>query len=72
MDLFCFFKFFLKQPAKRDLILTGKMMLLIGREKVKKGPHKGTIREVVKRQIPLESIRQVTTSTKQVTSARLV
>lgn len=47
-------------------------MLLIGREKVKKGPHKGTIREVVKRQIPLESIRQVTTSTKQVTSARVI
>jgi len=47
--------------------LTGKNLFLIGREKVKaKGSNKAQIIEVVKRRIPIETIRQVTTSTKQV------
>lgn len=54
------------QTTKRDLVLTNKIMFLIGREKVKKGPKKGQIVEVVKRRIPIETIRQVSTSTKQV------
>ena len=54
------------QATKRDLILTGKNLFLIGREKVKKGPKKGQIIEVIKRRIPLETIRQMTASTKQV------
>ena len=57
---------FLLQTTKRDLILTGKTLFLIGREKVKKGPKKGQILEVVKRKMSIETIRQVSTSTKQV------
>ena len=41
-------------------------MFLIGREKVKKGPKKGQVVEVIKRKMPLDTIRQITTSTKQV------
>lgn len=54
------------QTTKRDLILTGKTLFLIGREKVKKGPKKGQIIEVIKRRIPIDTIRQISTSTKQV------
>ena len=54
------------QPSKRDLVLAGKNLFLIGREKVKKGPKKGQIIEVIKRKIPISDIRQVSTSTKQV------
>ena len=54
------------QPSKRDFILAGKNLFLIGREKVKKGPKKGQIVEVIKRKIPIVDIRQVSTSTKQV------
>ncbi|XP_045027352.1 unconventional myosin-If isoform X1 [Daphnia magna] len=53
------------QTTKRDLILTGKTLFLIGREKVKKGPKKGQIIEVIKRRIPIDTIRQISTSTKQ-------
>ncbi len=65
---FLFFVFCSAQATKRDLILTGKTIFLIGREKVKKGPKKGQIIEVVKRRIPIETIRQISTSTKQVYS----
>lgn len=47
------------QSVKRDLILTSKFLYLIGREKVKQGPDKGQIREVLKRQIELEKIQSV-------------
>jgi myosin-1 len=56
------------QATKRDLILTGKAIFIIGREKIKKGPKKGQIIEVVKRKIPIDTIRQISTSTKQVMS----
>jgi myosin-1 len=45
--------------VKRDLILTPKFLYLIGREKVKQGPDKGQIHEVLKRQIEVEKIQSV-------------
>ncbi|KAM4601250.1 myosin IEb isoform 1-T1 [Polymixia lowei] len=53
------------RSVKRDLILTPKFLYLIGREKVKQGPDKGQIREVLKRQIELEKIQSVSLSTLQ-------
>ncbi|XP_054854598.1 unconventional myosin-Ie-like [Eublepharis macularius] len=53
------------KTVKRDLILTPKCLYLIGREKVKQGPEKGMIREVLKRQIELERIQSVSLSTLQ-------
>ncbi|KAM6967963.1 myosin IEb [Aplochiton taeniatus] len=53
------------RSVKRDLILSPKFLYLIGREKVKQGPDKGQIQEVLKRQIPLESIQSVSLSTLQ-------
>lgn len=44
------------QGIKRDLILTPKCLYLIGREKVKQGPEKGQVTEVVKRKIEIEKI----------------
>uniref|UniRef100_A0A673ITD7 Osteoclast-stimulating factor 1 n=1 Tax=Sinocyclocheilus rhinocerous TaxID=307959 RepID=A0A673ITD7_9TELE len=44
------------KTVKRDLILTPKFLYLIGREKVKQGPEKGQIREVLKRLIEVEKI----------------
>lgn len=44
---------------KRDLILTPKFLYLIGREKVKQGPEKGQIQEVLKRQIELDKVQSV-------------
>lgn len=44
---------------KRDLILTPKFLYLIGREKVKQGPEKGQIQEVLKRQIELNEVQSV-------------
>uniref|UniRef100_A0A8C7LEN7 Osteoclast-stimulating factor 1 n=1 Tax=Oncorhynchus kisutch TaxID=8019 RepID=A0A8C7LEN7_ONCKI len=41
---------------KRDLILTPKCMYLIGREKVKQGPEKGQVTEVLKRRIDSQLI----------------
>ncbi|XP_070543258.1 unconventional myosin-Ie-like isoform X2 [Ptychodera flava] len=51
--------------TKRDLIVTGKCLYLVGREIVKKGPEKGQMKEVVKRKIELGSIESVTMSTLQ-------
>lgn len=51
------------KATKRDLVLTPKFVCLIGREKVKKGPEKGRIKEVIKRKIELENISHVGLST---------
>uniref|UniRef100_A0A674IVW5 Myosin IE n=1 Tax=Terrapene triunguis TaxID=2587831 RepID=A0A674IVW5_9SAUR len=53
------------KTVKRDLILTPRFLYLIGREKVKQGPEKGTIKEVLKRQVELERIQSVSLSTLQ-------
>lgn len=47
------------QSIKRDLILTPKSVYLIGREKVKQGPDKGMVKEVLKRKIDVEKIMAV-------------
>lgn len=48
--------FLLAQSIKRDLILTPKGIYLIGLEKVKKGPEKGQIKEVLKRKMEFANI----------------
>ncbi|XP_063737479.1 unconventional myosin-Ie isoform X2 [Eleginops maclovinus] len=53
------------KDIKRDLILTPKSVYLIGREKVKQGPEKGQVMEVMKRQIDVEKILAVSLSTMQ-------
>lgn len=53
------FLLFVFQTVKRDLILTPKFLYLIGREKVKQGPDKGQIREVLKRKIEIKKIQSV-------------
>uniref|UniRef100_A0AAY4EI05 Osteoclast-stimulating factor 1 n=1 Tax=Denticeps clupeoides TaxID=299321 RepID=A0AAY4EI05_9TELE len=53
------------KSIKRDLILTPKCIYLIGREKMKKGPEKGQIKEVLKRKLDIGSIRLVSLSTRQ-------
>ncbi|XP_059846968.1 unconventional myosin-If-like isoform X1 [Hypanus sabinus] len=50
---------------KRDLILTPKYIYLIGREKIKKGPEKGQIKEVMKRKVDIQNITGVSMSTRQ-------
>lgn len=49
--------------ARRDLLLTGSCLFLIGRERVKKGPAKGTYQEVIKRKIRFEEIGCLSLST---------
>uniref|UniRef100_A0A8D0G6H1 Myosin IE n=1 Tax=Sphenodon punctatus TaxID=8508 RepID=A0A8D0G6H1_SPHPU len=51
--------------VKRDLVLTPRCIYLIGREKVKQGPEKGLVKEVLKRRIELERILSVSLSTMQ-------
>ncbi|XP_004687789.1 PREDICTED: unconventional myosin-Ie [Condylura cristata] len=51
--------------VKRDLLLTPKCLYLIGREKVKQGPDKGQVKEVLKRRIEIERILSVSLSTMQ-------
>ncbi|XP_016048332.1 unconventional myosin-Ie [Erinaceus europaeus] len=51
--------------VKRDLLLTPKCLYLIGREKVKQGPDKGLVKEVLKRRIEMERILSVSLSTMQ-------
>ncbi|XP_069392866.1 myosin IEb [Paralichthys olivaceus] len=53
------------RTVKRDLILTPKFLYLIGREKVKQGPDKGQIQEVLKRKIELNKIQSVSLSSLQ-------
>ncbi|KAJ7419277.1 myosin IF [Willisornis vidua] len=43
------------KPIKRDFILTPKYFYMIGREKVKKGPEKGQIKEVLKKKVELQA-----------------
>ncbi|XP_031834732.1 unconventional myosin-Ie [Nomia melanderi] len=51
--------------SRRDLILTNKCLYLIGREKIKKGPEKGQMMEVIKRKLPFNQISHVSLSTLQ-------
>ncbi|XP_062062017.1 unconventional myosin-Ie [Lepus europaeus] len=51
--------------VKRDLLLTPKCLYLIGREKIKQGPDKGLVKEVLKRRIEMERILSVSLSTMQ-------
>ncbi|EPQ10477.1 Myosin-If [Myotis brandtii] len=53
------------QPIKRDLILTPRCVYVIGREKVKKGPEKGQVREVLKKKLEIQALRGVSLSTRQ-------
>ncbi|XP_068426002.1 myosin IEb [Clinocottus analis] len=53
------------RTVKRDLILTPKFLYLIGREKVKQGPDKGQIQEVLKRKMEVNKIQSVSLSTLQ-------
>ncbi|XP_050400125.1 unconventional myosin-Ie isoform X2 [Patella vulgata] len=53
------------KSVKRDLLLTGKNLVLIGLELIKKGPEKGLKKLVVKRQIPIDQISSVSLSTLQ-------
>lgn len=52
--------------ARRDLLLTGKSLFLIGREKLTKTPDKGKLVEVVKRRLNFDQISHVSLSTLQV------
>lgn len=54
-----FLKHLSLQGVKRDLLLTPKCLYLIGREKVKQGPDKGQVKEVLKRRIEMERILSV-------------
>ncbi|XP_073674988.1 unconventional myosin-If [Garra rufa] len=53
------------KSIKRDLILTPKSIYVIGREKIKKGPEKGQIKEVLKRKLEIGSVRSISLSTRQ-------
>ncbi|XP_052558655.1 unconventional myosin-If isoform X1 [Tympanuchus pallidicinctus] len=53
------------KPIKRDFILTPKYFYLIGREKVKKGPEKGQIKEVLKKKVEIQAVSSVSLSTRQ-------
>ncbi|GAB1300900.1 Myosin-1F-like protein [Apodemus speciosus] len=53
------------KPIKRDLILTPKCVYVIGREKVKRGPEKGLVREVLKKKLEIQTLRGVSLSTRQ-------
>uniref|UniRef100_A0A6Q2Z674 Osteoclast-stimulating factor 1 n=1 Tax=Esox lucius TaxID=8010 RepID=A0A6Q2Z674_ESOLU len=53
------------KSIKRDLILSPKGIYLIGREKVKKGPEKGQIKEVLKRKLEFQNIHSVSLSMRQ-------
>uniref|UniRef100_A0A7M4FW44 Unconventional myosin-Ie-like n=1 Tax=Crocodylus porosus TaxID=8502 RepID=A0A7M4FW44_CROPO len=53
------------KAVKRDLMLTPRCLYLIGRERVRQGPDKGAIREVLKRRIELEHVQAVSLSSLQ-------
>ncbi|KAG8519236.1 Unconventional myosin-If [Galemys pyrenaicus] len=53
------------KSIKRDLILTPKCVYVIGREKVKKGPEKGQVREILKKKVEIQALRGVSLSTRQ-------
>ena len=50
---------------KRDLVLTGKALWLIGREKIPSGPEKGKLAPAVSRKIEFETISKVCLSPRQ-------
>nr|WEL12767.1 myosin class I C [Halisarca dujardinii] len=50
------------KSGKRELLLSAQNIYIIGREKIKKGPEKGRIIEVVKRQIPVDKVSSVSLS----------
>ncbi|XP_063311934.1 unconventional myosin-If isoform X1 [Pelobates fuscus] len=50
---------------KRDLVLSPKYIYLIGREKMKKGPEKGQIKEVLKKKVEIQSVQSISLSTHQ-------
>ncbi|KAJ8391594.1 hypothetical protein AAFF_G00087350 [Aldrovandia affinis] len=56
---------FADKGISRDLILTPKCVYLIGREKVKQGPDRGQVTEVLKRRVEVEKILAVSLSTLQ-------
>ncbi|KAL6430461.1 hypothetical protein ACFW04_007819 [Cataglyphis niger] len=51
--------------CRRDLILTGKCLYLIGREQIKKGPERGKSVQVIKRKLAFNQISHVSLSTLQ-------
>uniref|UniRef100_A0A2K6S5N5 Myosin IF n=1 Tax=Saimiri boliviensis boliviensis TaxID=39432 RepID=A0A2K6S5N5_SAIBB len=53
------------KPIKRDLILTPKCVYVIGREKVKKGPEKGQVREILKKKLDIQALRGVSLPTRK-------
>ncbi|XP_047141172.1 unconventional myosin-Ie isoform X1 [Hydra vulgaris] len=53
------------KAAKRDLLLTPKHIYLIGREKIKKGPEKGKVIEVIKRKLFMKDIISISLSALQ-------
>ena len=53
------------KAEKRDLVLTGKALWLVGREKAKAGPNKGKLEPAVSRKIDLENIEKVSLSPRQ-------
>uniref|UniRef100_A0A6I8S5Z3 Myosin IF n=1 Tax=Xenopus tropicalis TaxID=8364 RepID=A0A6I8S5Z3_XENTR len=53
------------KSIKRDLILSPKYLYLIGREKVKKGPEKGQIKEILKKKVEIMNIQSISLSTRQ-------
>lgn len=53
------------KAEKRDLVLTGKAVWLIGRQKVKTGPDKGQMEAAVNRKLELEGIAKVSLSPRQ-------
>jgi len=53
------------KSMNRDLLLTPKHIYIIGREKLKKGPDKGKLIEVVKRKLTMDNIGSVSLSTRQ-------
>ena len=63
-----YLSFSIIKTVKRDLILTPKFLYMIGREKVKQGPDKGQIREVLKRQIEIDKIQSISLRYKVLTS----
>ncbi len=52
------------KPTNRELVMTTTQIFIIAVEKVTKGPEKGKLIKVVKRQIPLTSVVSLSTSTK--------
>lgn len=50
------------KTGRRELLLSAQNVYLIGREKIKKGPEKGRVIEVVKRKIPVDRFTGVSLS----------